>query len=211
MKNSDAEAKAAVSSRLSDVSVGRSASPVRSISKYSSVSSSKQSANSSYKPLREDKVFEGKINMVKLIVEIGFLEKRQTLEQQAHRLRIATEVAKSKARAKLLKDVTEVNGKVDRASIEYTLEKGRPNLWKNEFAKRTSGGNTERSGKTGRGEVIYYHSYQEHEEYEAKPNQFTDEKIVGAYVKSVRYSCSRKLKKEVLVEIQIWDWKEIET
>ena len=46
MKDAEADRKAAISSRLSDVSARRTASTIRSISKYSSRSSSKQSTNS---------------------------------------------------------------------------------------------------------------------------------------------------------------------
>ena len=38
------------------------------------------------------------------------------MEQQAQRLKIASEVAKSKARVKLLESTREFNGKVDTAS-----------------------------------------------------------------------------------------------
>ena len=92
MKNAEAERKAAVSSRLSDVSVGRRGSSDRSISKYSSRSSSKQSTNSSHKSSREDRALEGKSKMAELIAKVEFMEKRQNLEQQARRLKIATEV-----------------------------------------------------------------------------------------------------------------------
>ena len=60
MKNAEAKRKAAVSSRLSDVSVGRRSSSVRSICKYSSRSSSKQSTNSSHKSSRKDRALEEK-------------------------------------------------------------------------------------------------------------------------------------------------------
>ena len=113
MKDAEAERKIAVSSRLSDASVGRRGSSLRSISKYSSRSGSKQSTNSSHKSSREDRALEEKIKMAELIAEAEFMEKRQTLEQQAQRLKIATEVAKSKARVKLLENTREVNGKVD--------------------------------------------------------------------------------------------------
>ena len=83
MKNAKAERKAAVSSRLSDVSEGRRTSFFRLISKYSSRSSSKQSTNSSHKSSREDRALEEKINITELIAEAEFMEKKQTLEQQA--------------------------------------------------------------------------------------------------------------------------------
>ena len=60
MKNAEAKRKAIGRSRLSDVSVGRRSSSVRSIGKYSSRSSSKQSTNSSHKSSREDRALEEK-------------------------------------------------------------------------------------------------------------------------------------------------------
>ena len=120
MKNAKAERKAAVSSRLSDVSEGRRTSFFRSISKYSSRSSSKQSTNSSHKSSREDRALEEKINITELIAEAEFMEKKQTLEQQAQRLKIASEVAKSKARVKLLENTREFNEKLD-ATRTFTV------------------------------------------------------------------------------------------
>ena len=120
MKDAEAERKAAVSSRLSDVSEGRRTSFFRSISKYSSRSSSKQSTNSSHKSSREDRALEEKINITELIAEAEFMEKKQTLEQQAQRLKIASEVAKSKARVKLLENTREFNEKLD-ATRTFTV------------------------------------------------------------------------------------------
>ena len=120
MKNAKAERKAAVSSRLSDVSEGRRTSFFRLISKYSSRSSSKQSTNSSHKSSREDRALEEKINITELIAEAEFMEKKQTLEQQAQRLKIASEVAKSKARVKLLENTREFNEKLD-ATRTFTV------------------------------------------------------------------------------------------
>ena len=54
MKDAEAEKRAACSSRLSEVSTRRRTSSVRSINKYSSSSSSKQSTNLSHKSSRED-------------------------------------------------------------------------------------------------------------------------------------------------------------
>ena len=110
MKDAERQRKAAVSCRLSDVSVGRSAPSVRSISKYSSRSRNKQSTNPSHKSSRKDRALKEKNKIAELIAEAKFIEKRQTLEQQAQRLKIATEVAKSKA--------------------HYTLQKVRHKLWK---------------------------------------------------------------------------------
>ena len=64
MKDAEAERKAAVSSRFSDVSAGRGTSSVRSISKYSSRSSKKQSTKSSHKSSIEDRALEEKIKIV---------------------------------------------------------------------------------------------------------------------------------------------------
>ena len=76
----------------------------------------KQSTNPSHKSSREDRALQEKMKIAGLIVEAEFMEKRQTLEQQAQRLKIATEVAKSKARIKLLENKRKFNGKVDTAS-----------------------------------------------------------------------------------------------
>ena len=92
----EVDRKAAVSSKLSDVSAGRTASSVRLISKYSARSSSKQSTNSSHKFSKEDRGHEEIIMMAELIAKAEFMDKRQTLEQQAQRLRIAAEIAKLK-------------------------------------------------------------------------------------------------------------------
>ena len=54
--------------------------------------------------------------MAELIAEAEFMEKKQTLEQQAQRLKNATKVAKSKACAELLENAKEFNGKVDATS-----------------------------------------------------------------------------------------------
>ena len=124
IKDAEAERKAAVSYRLSDVSAGRRTSSVRSISKYSSRSSSKQSTNSSHKPSRENRALEEKIKIVELIAEAEFMEKRQTLEQQIQRLKIASEVAKSKAHMKLLENTREFNEKLDTATT-FTVYPGK--------------------------------------------------------------------------------------
>ena len=76
MKNVEAGRKIAVSSKLSDVSVGRRTSSVRSISKYSSRSTSKQLSNSSHKSSREDKALVEKNKMAELIAEAEFMQKR---------------------------------------------------------------------------------------------------------------------------------------
>ena len=106
--------------------------------------------------------------MAELTAEAEFMEKIQTLEQQAQRLKIATEVAELKARVKLLENTREVNGKVDAVST---------------FTAYPAKGKPKRSGNADKGEVIYNDSYQE---YETKPHQFIDEKIVGAEARSVR-------------------------
>ena len=99
------------------------------------------------------------------MAEGEFMEKRQTLEQQAQRLKIATEVAKLKARVKLLENTREVNGKVDRTSTftEYLAKR------KTSFADRGihQGDNPRGSSDADRGQVIHNDSYQE---YETKPN-----------------------------------------
>ena len=99
------------------------------------------------------------------MAEGEFMEKRQTLEQQAQRLKIATEVAKLKARVKLLENTREVNGKVDRTSTftEYLAKR------KTSFADRGihQGDNPKGGSDADRGQVIHNDSYQE---YETKPN-----------------------------------------
>ena len=69
MKDAESERKAAVSSRLSDVSVGRRGSSGRSICKSLSISSSIQSTPLSHKSSREDRALEEKIRMAELIAE----------------------------------------------------------------------------------------------------------------------------------------------
>ena len=54
--------------------------------------------------------------MAELIAEAEFMDKRQTLEQQAQRLKIASEVAKLKARVKLIENTREFKSKLDTAS-----------------------------------------------------------------------------------------------
>ena len=51
-----------------------------------------------------------------MIADAEFMEKRQTLEQQAQILKIASEAAKSKARAKLVENTREFNEKLDTAT-----------------------------------------------------------------------------------------------
>ena len=193
MKDAEAERKGSVSSRLSDVSAGRRTSSVRSISKYSSRSSSKQSKNSSHKSPRENRALVEKIKITELIAEAEFMEKRQTLEQQAQRLKIASEVAKSKARMKLLENTREFNEKLHTATT-FTVYPAKSKT------SMCQGDNPKRSGNDDRREVIYNEIYQE---YETKPHQLIGEKIADADV-------SGRLK-EVLIEMQIWDWRETET
>ena len=54
--------------------------------------------------------------MAELIGEAEFIEKRQTMEQQAERLKIASEAEKSKAPVKLLENTRKFNEKVDTVS-----------------------------------------------------------------------------------------------
>ena len=51
-----------------------------------------------------------------MIADAEFMEKRQTLEQQAQILKIASEAAKSKARVKLVENTRELNEKLDTAT-----------------------------------------------------------------------------------------------
>ena len=162
--------------RLSDVSAGRRTSSVRSISKYSSRSSSKQSTNSSHKSPRENRALVEKIKITELIAEAEFMEKRQTLEQQAQRLKIASEVAKSKARMKLLENTREFNEKLHTATT-FTVYPAKSKT------SMCQGDNPKRSGNDDRREVIYNEIYQE---YETKPHQLIGEKIADADVKCVR-------------------------
>ena len=162
MKDPDSESKAAVSCRLSDVSAVKRTSSVRSISKYSSRSSSKQSTNSSHKSSRKDRALEEKIKMAELIAEAEFMEKRQTLEQQAQRLKIASEAAKSKALVKILENTREFNEEVDTVST-FTIC---PAKIKTSICQRY---NPKRSGNADRKEEMY-----NNEEYKTKPLQFID-------------------------------------
>ena len=82
--------------------------------------------------------------MAELIAEAEFMGKRQTLEQQAQRLKIATEVSKWKARVKLLENTREVNGKVDTVST-FTIYPAKGNtsivekgIWQGDNPKRRS-------------------------------------------------------------------------
>ena len=104
------------------------------------------------------------------------MDKKQTLEQQALRLKIAAEVVKSKARIKRHKNTREFNGKVDTAST-FTLY---PTKSKISICERD---NPKKIVNANRREVKYNDHYQE---YETKPHQFIDEKIVDVDFKSVR-------------------------
>ena len=174
MKDAEAEKRAACSSRLSEVSTRRRTSSVRSISKYSSSSSSKQSTNLSHKSSREDRPFVEKTQRAELIADVEVIEKRKELEQQI--LNIASEVVQSKARVKLLENTREFNEKLDAAttSTVYTTKTK---------ISMCQGDNPKRGGKDDRREVIYNEIYQE---YHAKPYQLVGEKIVDVDVKYVR-------------------------
>ena len=114
--------------------------------------------------------------MAELIGQAEFMDKRQTLEQQAQRLKIASEVAKLKARVKLLENTREFKSKLDTASTFIVY----PAKSKTSMCQED---NPKRSGNADRREVIYNDSYQE---YETKPHQFIYEKIVEADVKPAR-------------------------
>ena len=160
MKDPDADSKAAVSSRLSDVSAVKRTSSVRSISKYLLRSSSKQSINSSYKSSREDRALEEKIKMAGLIAEAEFMEKTDTLEQKAERLKIASEAAKSKALVKILENTRQFNKEVDTVStLTICPAKIKTSIYQ--------GYNPKRSGNADRKEVMF-----NNEEYKTKPLQF---------------------------------------
>ena len=114
--------------------------------------------------------------MAELIGQTEFMDKRQTLEQQAQRLKIASEVAKLKARVKLLENTRKFKSKLDTTSTFIVY----PAKSKTSMCQED---NPKRSGNADRREVIYNDSYQE---YETKPHQFIYEKIVEADVKPVR-------------------------
>ena len=95
------------------------------------------------------------------------MEKRQTLEQQEQRLKIASEVAQSKAHVKLLENTRELNEKLDTAT-SFTVYPAKNNT------TRCQGDNPKRSGNADRRKVIYNDSYQE---YETKSHQFIDAKL----------------------------------
>ena len=158
MKDAEAERKAA----------GRRTSSVRSVSKYSSRSSSKQPTNSSHISSREDRALEGKIKIVELIADAEFMQKRQTVEQQAQRLKIPSEVAKLMVRVKLLENGIEFNEKLDTVTT-FTVHaaKSKTSMYQED--------NQKRSGNDDTREVIYNEIY---EERETKPHQLICEKIV---------------------------------
>ena len=100
--------------------------------------------------------------MAELIAEAQFMEKRQTLEQQAQRLKIASEAAKSKALVKILENTREFNEEVDTVST-FTIC---PAKIKTSIYQRY---NPKRSGNADRKEEMY-----NNEEYKTKPLQFID-------------------------------------
>ena len=91
-------------------------------------------------------------------------------------MKIASEVAKSKARVKSLEITREFNEKQDTATA-FTVYPAKSRM---SICRRN---NPKRSGNGDRKEVIYNDIYQE---YEAKPHQSIGEKIVDADVQSVR-------------------------
>ena len=82
------------------------------------------------------------------------MEKRQTLEQQAQILKIASEAAKSKARVKLVENTREFNEKLDTATT-FTVYPAKSKT------SMCQGDNPKRSGNDDRKEVIYNEIYQE--------------------------------------------------
>ena len=110
---------------------------------------------------------EEKIKTAELIAEAEFMEKRQTLEQQEQRLKIASDVAQLKAQVKLLENTRELNEKRDTATT-FTVYPAKSKT------TRCQGDNLKRSGNADRRKVIYNDSYQE---YDTKSHQFIDEKL----------------------------------
>ena len=123
------------------------------------------------------------------------MEKRQTLEQQEQRLNIASDVAQLKAQVKLLENTRELNEKRDTATT-FTVYPAKSKT------TRCQGDNLKRSGNADRRKVIYNDSYQE---YDTKSHQFIDEKL------QMQMQNLSEMLKEVLIEMQIWGWKETET
>ena len=119
--------------------------------------------------------------MAELIANVEFMEKRKTLEQQVQRLEITREVSKSKARVKLLENTREFNANVDTVYPDTLYPAKSKTSVVEKWICQTD--NPKRSGSADRGEVIRKDTYQE---YETKPHQLIDYKIVGADVKSVR-------------------------
>ena len=84
--------------------------------------------------------------MTELMAEAEFMEKRQTLGEQAQKLKIATEV---KGTVKLLKNAREVNGQL---ASTFT---GHPTERKTSVVQKgiCQGGNPKRNGNADKGEV----------------------------------------------------------
>ena len=91
---------------------------------------------------------------MQLIAGAEFMEKRQTVEQQAQRLKILSEVAKLMACVKLLENTTEFNEKLDTATTSTVhAAKSKTSMYQED--------NPKRSGYDDPREVIYNEIYQE--------------------------------------------------
>ena len=94
IKVAESERKANLSSRRSHVSGGSG----RSSSKHSS------NSNRSSKSSREERALPEKIKMAEVMAEAKYMEERQSLVFQTERLKVAEEMAKTKARVQILEE-----------------------------------------------------------------------------------------------------------
>ena len=98
VKDAEAERQAQLSSKQS----------VSTIASSRSRSSGRSSSKASSKLSREKKALEERIKMTELMAEAEYMEKKKSLEFENLRIQLAAEVAKSKARVKLLETPSEV-------------------------------------------------------------------------------------------------------
>ena len=98
VKDAEAERQAQLSSKQS----------VSTIASSRSRSSGRSSSKASSKLSREKKALEERIKMTELMAEAEYMEKKKSLEFENLRIQLAAEVAKSKARVKILEVPSEV-------------------------------------------------------------------------------------------------------
>ena len=80
---------------------------------------------------------------MELIADAEFMEKRQTVEQQAQRLKIPSEVAKLMVRVKLLENGIEFNEKLDTVTT-FTVHaaKSKTSMYQEDNQKRSGNDDT---------------------------------------------------------------------